>query len=132
MREFKALGSGREEKRGWREVIASYRVILYSDGEERVRVNEATGQVEVARRGVSPAEAETVRATSGKLGRAAMLRQRVRHFVDGTAIGTKEFLNEIFAESRARFGPRRHSGARKMRGYDTPLHALRDLHDGTG
>jgi hypothetical protein len=50
--------------------------------------------------------------------------------VDGTAIGTREFLEEVFRAAPERFGPRRRSGARKIRGCDTPLRALRDLRDG--
>ena len=62
MREYEQLGDpGRaDEGRSWREVIASYRKILYSDGQERLRDKEGTQAVEVARRGVSKEEAEKV------------------------------------------------------------------------
>jgi hypothetical protein len=118
-------------------VIASYRVILYSDGEERLRMREgagaeSAGEREVARRGVSKAQCAMVKKRAGELSGSELLRHRVRHFVDGTAVGTKEFLDRLFTESRERFGPRRKSGARKIRGCDTPLHALRDLRDGIG
>jgi hypothetical protein len=38
-------------------------------------------------------------------------------------------VNEVFGEFRDRFGPRRRSGARAMRGLDAlaPLTTLRDL-----
>jgi hypothetical protein len=110
-------------------VIAGYRVILFTDGKERLKENERTGNVEVARRGVTESEAETVRASGGKLCRTEMLRHRVRHFVDGTAIGSRAFLEELFRACPERFGPRRKSGARKIRGCETPLCALRDLRD---
>ncbi len=130
MSEFEEFCTGRKVAKKWREVIASYRVILFTDGEERLRKEERTGRVEVARRGISPADAERVRKKSGKLSRSEMLRHRVRHFVDGTAIGTREFLDGLFRENPARFGPRRKSGARKIRECDTPLCSLRDLRDG--
>ena len=136
MSEFAEWGNGRAQadRRSWREVIAEYRVILFTDGEERLRVreNERTQKVEVARRGVSRDEAERVRKMGGKLSPGEMLRHRVRYFVDGTAIGTREFLDDLFRERRERFGPRRTSGARKIRGCETPLCALRDLREGVG
>jgi hypothetical protein len=88
--------------------------------------------VEVARKGASQDQAESVRGRGGALSRVEMLRHRIRHFVDGTAIGTREFLEEVFRGAPERFGPRRKSGARKSRGCDTPLRALRDLRDGVG
>jgi hypothetical protein len=105
-------------------------VILFTDGEERLREKEGTGEGEVARKGASQATAEAVREKGGALSRVEMLRHRIRLFVDGPAIGTREFRDEVFREAPERFGPRRRSGARKIRGCDTPLHALRDLKDG--
>jgi hypothetical protein len=64
-------------------VIVEYRVILFTDGEERLRDNEGTGEVEVARKGASQATAEVVRGKGGVLSRVEMLRHRIRHFVDG-------------------------------------------------
>ena len=65
------------------------------------------------------------------LGMAGMLRQRVRYFTDGAVIGSKEFVNEAFAEARDRFTARRKDGARRMRGSGTAaagvLWSMRDL-----
>ena len=144
MGECEEFCTGRRVTRKWREVISSYRVILFTDGEERLRESEGmregerkgegarTQKVEVARRGVSRAEAERVRKKSGKLSRVEMLRHRVRYFVDGTAIGSRDFLERVFQENREYFGPRRKTGARKIRGCETPLCSLRDLRDGVG
>jgi hypothetical protein len=41
---------------------------------------------------------------------------RVRYFADGAVIGSKSFVNEVFQGSRAYFGERRQTGARKPRG----------------
>ncbi len=47
---------------------------------------------------------------------STMLRMRIRYFTDGAVIGGRAFVDEAFARSRSRFGPKRTSGARKMRG----------------
>ena len=52
---------------------------------------------------------------------------RLRHLVDGMALGTGPFVENIFCWCRDRFGEKRKSGARKLRGVDTPLRTLRDL-----
>jgi hypothetical protein len=44
-------------------------------------------------------------------------------------IGTKQFVDEVFAATREHFGPRRKSGARRIRHVETPLCAMRDLSD---
>jgi REP element-mobilizing transposase RayT len=65
------------------------------------------------------------------LGMAKMLRCRVRYFTDGAVIGSKEFVNEAFANARERFGPKRKDGARSMRGRGSgakgQLWSMRDL-----
>ena len=47
---------------------------------------------------------------------AAMLRCRVRYFTDGAVIGSKAFVNEVFAAARERFTEKRKDGARRMKG----------------
>jgi hypothetical protein len=65
------------------------------------------------------------------LGMSAMLLHRVRYFTDGAVIGSRAFVNEAFAAARARFGPRRKDGARKLQGSGAPaagiLWSARDL-----
>ena len=68
------------------------------------------------------------------LGMAKMLHCRVRYFTDGAVIGSKEFVNEAFANARDRFGSKRKDGARVMRGSGTNakglLWSVRDLRVG--
>jgi hypothetical protein len=45
-----------------------------------------------------------------------MLRWKVRYFTDGAAIGSRGFVDGLFEQCRDRFGPKRKTGARKMRG----------------
>jgi hypothetical protein len=62
---------------------------------------------------------------------AAMLRYRVRYFTDGAVIGSKAFVNEVFAAARERFTERRKDGARQMKGSGKAaawvLWSVRDL-----
>jgi len=65
---------------------------------------------------------------------ATVLRCRVRYFTDGAVIGSRSFVDEAFAAGRWRFGPRRRSGARTLKGGAAPmaqsLWSLRDLKKG--
>jgi REP element-mobilizing transposase RayT len=65
------------------------------------------------------------------MGMAKMLHCRVRYFTDGAVIGSKEFVNEAFANSRERFSAKRKDGARAMRGSASAakgtLWSVRDL-----
>jgi hypothetical protein len=45
-------------------------------------------------------------------------RCKVNYFADGVALGTKEFINSVFQSERHRFGPKRETGARRMRHFD--------------
>jgi hypothetical protein len=68
------------------------------------------------------------------LGMATMLRHRVRYFTDGAVIGSRAFVNDVFAGSRERFGPKRKDGARALRGNGIgarrQLWSVRDLRVG--
>jgi hypothetical protein len=59
------------------------------------------------------------------------LRHRVRYFCDGAVLGTAAFVNAVFEREQAvrkRFGEKRSTGARRMRGADWgELRVLRDL-----
>lgn len=68
------------------------------------------------RKGISKHEAEDERMNDGGIPFAKMLRCRIRYFTDGAVIGSRMFVDEAFAKSRERFGPKRKSGARKMKG----------------
>lgn len=64
------------------------------------------------------------------------IQSRVRYFADGAVLGSRGYVNTLFEQSRQRFGPRRHSGARKLRGPAAPAAALlwsiRDLRKDLG
>lgn len=111
------------EARFWQgEVSRRYRMLLLEEGEEKLR--ELVGvdgktELKVVRKGMArPAvEAEMERLEGGKdVVMRKLLRCRVRYFTDGAVIGSREFVDEVFAKCRERFGEKRTSGARKMRG----------------
>jgi REP element-mobilizing transposase RayT len=110
----------------WRRTAARYRVLLYQEGRE-IAADWESGRPR--RRGFSEANVETVVGKSGALTVREILRHRVRYFCDGAVLGTAEFVNAVFArEQQNRFGEKRTSGARRMRGADWgDLRVLRDL-----
>jgi putative transposase len=70
---------------------------------------------------------KVIQEEKGRLPVAEYLRLRVRYFADGTVLGTRGFVNEIFGLMKDRFGPKRKDGARRMRGVEKELYSLRAL-----
>ena len=83
-------------------------------------------------KGISKEEAE--RDQDGEIPFGKMLRCRIRYFTDGAVIGSRGFVDEAFMKSRERFGPKRATGARRLKGDSKPasgvLWSLRDLRKG--
>ena len=105
-------------------LLPEYRLLLFGRGEETGLADDGSP----LRRGFKAREIEKVLAAKGRLAHWQMLRCRVRYFADGMALGTKTFLNEVFAARREHFGPKRTTGARPLRGVEANgLCALRDL-----
>lgn len=93
------------------------------------------GQAGKARGKISREEAQKVLSKGGRLPVAELLRCKVRYFTDGAVLGSREYVEAIFAAKRRRFGPNRQSGARRMRGLEAQedkerLFTLRDLRVG--
>lgn len=105
-------------------LLPEYHLLLFDCGEE-------TGPDEDGRpprRGFKAEEIKAVLAAKGGLAHWQMLRCLARHYADGMALGTKAFLDEVFAARRDHFSPKRTSGARPLRGAEANgLCALRDL-----
>ena len=72
-------------------------------------------------------------AAGQRVSLAKRLRWRLRYFSDGVAVGSRGFVDAFFEGHRERFGPKRTSGARRMRGdasaltREAGLFSLRDL-----
>jgi putative transposase len=109
---------------GWENGGAeAYRCLLFSSG---VEVMDAEN-VNVVRKGVTAEEARQVLKEKGKLSSMELVRLRVRYFSDGLVLGSREFVEGIFAENRSRFGPNRKTGARRLKDGDGALYSMRDL-----
>lgn len=131
-----ALGGSRRAQRGlckalgkpvdgWKsaDAAAAYRCLLHGEGREvRGAQNET-----VVRRGLAPEKARAVLAERGKLSVADLVRLRVRYFTDGVILGSKAFVDDVFARQRGEFSPKRKTGARRISQCEEPLYALRQL-----
>jgi hypothetical protein len=133
---------GEADARHWAgKVSREYRMILLEEGEEVSRevVNEQGERVvEVIKKGMKTPQVVTEmdRLTAGgDVALRKMLRWKVRYFTDGAAVGSRAFVDGLFEQCRERFGAKRKSGARKMRGRASAaadlLWTARDLRKGT-
>lgn len=117
-----------EFRQDWRRTAARYRMFLYQEGQE------TAADADLGQSGRCGMKAEVVEAVVEKGGVMPVreaLRRRVRYFCDGAVLGTAEFVNAVFEREqslRYRFGEKRTTGARRMRGADWgELRVLRDL-----
>ncbi|NCD33006.1 MAG: hypothetical protein EOL87_06240 [Spartobacteria bacterium] len=62
-----------------------------------------------------------------KLTNFERLMCRCRYFTDGQVLGSKEFVEEFFAENRDYFGPKRKKGRRRVKDGVGDLFAVRTL-----
>lgn len=100
------------------EALARYRSLLFG------RVGTKTNKG----RTLSEEEIFEVLCNNGELPLHERLRLRIRYFVDGGILGSKQFIDDWFTTNRSRFGPKRISGSRKMAGGDWGgVCTLRDL-----
>ena len=104
----------------WATVGVSYRQVLL------VKAGRAGSSSKVA---LDPESIRRELAQGGELALGEVLRLRVRYFSDGVVLGSRSYVNEVFQEFRARFGARRQTGARPLRGLAALAHlaTLRDL-----
>ncbi len=117
-----AAMNGPQGTENWRSASAKYRRILYNKGSLPAPGKGGAGAM--IPEGAWKREMER----GGKLPVAAALRCRVRYFTDGAVVGSEAFVEEQFGVFRQHFGPRRRSGARKMKGSDWDgLRVLRSL-----
>jgi putative transposase len=107
----------------WAQVGREYREVLLVTSGTAGRSGKVVLEPEAIRRELK---------RKGVLTVGQVLRVRVRYFTDGVVLGSRNYVNGIFAEYRDRFGPRRRSGARRLRGLDVlgDLTTMRDLRVG--
>ncbi|MBM3882117.1 MAG: hypothetical protein FJ387_20750, partial [Verrucomicrobia bacterium] len=105
----------------WKEVGAEYRRRLFVRG----GVSGSSGKVAMSREQI-----KRVLRKGGELSVGEVLRLRIRHMTDGVVLGSKGFVDEVWMAHRERFGVKRRSGGRPIRGGGAALaelSALRDL-----
>jgi putative transposase len=131
---FSELAKDAEPKK-WDETARVYRRLMGIALEKKLGRSQNT----VPRKMVTKNAAEMLELKDNEtilkdLGVAKMLRCRLRYFTEGAVIGSKEFVNEAFESARERFGEKRKTGARKLRGEAAGLAGLlwsaRDLKRG--
>ena len=112
----------------WQQTATRYRMFLYLEGQE-IQGDPERGRQ--GRRGMMEAEVESVVLQGGRMSLQEALLHRVRYFCDGAVLGSAGFVNAVFERERTqqnRFGEKRSTGARRMRGADWGgLRVLRDL-----
>ncbi|MBM3882084.1 MAG: hypothetical protein FJ387_20580 [Verrucomicrobia bacterium] len=104
----------------WKEVGAEYRRRLFVRG----GVSGSSGKVVMSREQI-----RRVLQKGGELSVGEVLRLRIRHMTDGMVLGSKGFVDEVWLAHRERFGAKRRSGARPIRGGGKALAELRALRD---
>jgi len=103
----------------WKAVGAEYRKRLFVRG----GVSGSSGKVAMSREQI-----KRVLQKGGELSVREVLRLRIRHMTDGVVLGSKGFVDGVWLAHRERFGAKRRSGARPIRGVPLGgLSALRDL-----
>ncbi len=111
----------------WPQLHEEYRKLLYGVGVEG-GLEEGGDPTKL---GFEEQEALRELARGGRLPLWKALRCRVRYFTDGSVFGSSEFVDSAFEANRERFGEKRQSGARAMRGGEWgDLKVLRDLQIG--
>ena len=122
-----ASGTARRDGAAWRKVHRRYRRILMQEGVQR---RDEEGRV--VRKGITREEFEAEQARDFELPAPALLRHRIRYFVDGVALGSAAFVEGVFAKNRTKMGVKRMTGARAPKGLDLgDLRTLRDLRGGS-
>jgi len=94
----------------WDNVLALYQCYLFGDGKE-----------------IDPERIKEVLNSIKKLSLQEFLNCRVRYFSDGTVIGSKAFVENVFKTNRTFFHENRKTGARKIKKLNTPLYSFRGL-----
>ncbi|MBM3881755.1 MAG: chemotaxis protein CheW [Verrucomicrobia bacterium] len=119
-----AAGGAEEPRKGrvreWKEVGAEYRRRLFVRG----GVAGSSGKVALSREQI-----RRVLKKGGELSVGEVLRLRIRHMTDGVVLGSKGFVDAVWLAHRERFGAKRRSGARPIRGGGASLAGLSALRD---
>jgi putative transposase len=118
-------GAARRDGEAWKKVHRRYRQLLMEEGRQLRDEDDR-----IVRKGLTPEEFEAEEARDFELPAPAMLRHRIRYFVDGLALGSEAFIEGVFEKNRAKMGVKRSCGARVPKVAIGGLRTLRDLRGG--
>lgn len=107
----------RAAPKNWGEVQSVYRLWLYGKGESKQDVDRLKKKFR-DRNGFDPVDVIKEFERQGMVPMAKLLRQRVRTFSRGVAIGGEAFLSGLMSEHRQNFGDARKLAGRKLRGKE--------------
>jgi len=123
-------GPWRAAPKDWGEVQAVYRLWLYAKGASKADVDRIRKKMR-DRKGFDEVEVMAEMERMGTVPMARMLRQRVKTFSRGGAIGHDAFLGRLMKEHRGRFGKDRKAAGRKLPGKDwSGMEAMRVTKNG--
>ncbi|MCC5847899.1 MAG: hypothetical protein JJU29_07370 [Verrucomicrobia bacterium] len=105
----------RAAPKGWAEVQAAYRIWLVHKGTSQ-KDNPRAKRAFQKRKGFDPVQVVAEFERQGEVPMAMLLRQRMRYFTQGVAIGGQAYLESLFKEYRGCFGPKRTKAGRNMKG----------------
>ena len=109
-------------------VAREHRMLLFERGEVVPGRETAWGGTAKAKGGFSRERIEEELKNGGRMPMWQVLRCRVRYFTEGGVLGSRAFVDGFFERERSRFGEKRESGARTMRGGEWKgVMALRHL-----
>ena len=121
----KLMAAARGETVTFKQALAGYQELMFGTKAKAAGTRSAARPV---RHGTTAAEAAELLERKARLPLADYLRMRIRYFTDGVAVGSRDFVNGVFATHRREFGPKRKDGARPLRLLDsTELYCMRDL-----
>ncbi|MCH8512710.1 MAG: hypothetical protein LAT83_13815, partial [Kiritimatiellae bacterium] len=105
----------RAAPKNWKEVQAAYRLWVVAKGMTRKDDSRTTEKIR-NRKGFDPVEVSAEYERRGEVPMAQMLRQRVRYFTRGVAIGSSAWLEGLMSEYRSCFGEKRKKAGSRMQG----------------
>ena len=107
------------------EAVRLYRIELFKRGAQTQGTDEQGNPLSY---GFTPERVQEVINQKGEVPLSEYIQLRVRYFVDGLVLGSKEFVNAVYGANVSHFGAKRKTGARRMRGVaSNGLYVLRDL-----
>ena len=121
----RVMAAATGETLAFKEALAGYQELLFGPKTEG---GETPSSARLDPTEFSPERVADLIEQRARLSLADYLRMRVRYFTDGVAVGSRDFVNGVFAAHRGRFSAKRKDGARQMRLVDSEdLFCLRDL-----